>query len=438
MIHFIESGLLVTLCLFSVIDNNFFHDSLTFRKKASNGLVSGFISIPSALLALRSQLFYPSIISSLSLCFIFLFSHNSLPTRNLFLTFTFPPILSFLIHFLLQIPFFPLFIQCYFSHFVLTVLLWKTPKSFSMGEAIIISILSSLPIYLLLSPFENAILFVRLIFVSIGIISLIFSLVFPYPFVPIISLLPLIFVYPYLFDVINFLLDSNRIFLFIYCLFVCVFFILASTYWKGLSSFPITIQRKLFHFMAFFVFVPPAKFDSNWLSFALSLAIFLFLIIESLRITKFPYISNLIEDYVHSFLDKEDSGELILTHIYLLVGCGVPVLISKQNKIGEVIKMCGICILTIGDTFASAIGTKFGKHKWFDTNRSIEGTTAAIISTWFSLFITSLNSGSGLKIFFEMLIPSFLASLDEAFTSQIDNLILPFIFIPFLCLSLYF
>lgn len=201
--------------------------------------------------------------------------------------------------------------------------------------------------------------------------------------------------------------------------------------------------------MALLVFVPPVLIDSDFLKLCISGAIFLFLIIESFRIVRFPYVSKLVESYVAGFIDERDSNELILTHLFLLLGLGLPVLLTPnylnrdfkdfQDSILISIRICGISVLAVGDAAASVFGVYFGKHKWPGSKKSYEGTAGAFFGTWITMSIIlaiaekSFSFGKCLAL----IIPSIMGALDEAFTSQIDNLTLPFVMIPPIVCSFY-
>jgi len=42
--------------------------------------------------------------------------------------------------------------------------------------------------------------------------------------------------------------------------------------------------------------------------------------------------------------------------------------------------LCGVLMLGIGDTMASLVGVWLGRHRWFGSSRSLEGTAAAVLS----------------------------------------------------------
>ena len=91
--------------------------------------------------------------------------------------------------------------------------------------------------------------------------------------------------------------------------------------------------------------------------------------------------------------------------------------------------LSGVLSVGIGDTAASVIGYRYGKHKWRGSIKSIEGTVACIIAqVVFLIIMWGLNTlqmnqmkmiGAGIAIVANSFI--------ETMTDQVDNLILPLI-----------
>ena len=82
-----------------------------------------------------------------------------------------------------------------------------------------------------------------------------------------------------------------------------------------------------------------------------------------------------VNEYLYSFLDDKDTKRLILTHIYLLIGCFWP-LVFARSQINEniVIALCGIASICVGDSFVYLLG---GNHRQLvrqDPNRAEENS----------------------------------------------------------------
>jgi dolichol kinase len=112
-----------------------------------------------------------------------------------------------------------------------------------------------------------------------------------------------------------------------------------------------------------------------------------------------------IDTFMRSFIDERDSGSLILTHLYLLVGCAAPVwlytpanpsegtqllsltLFSPPLEADEALSSIdvhfllpylGVLLVGLGDSFASLAGMYLGRIKWPHTKKTVEGTMAAV------------------------------------------------------------
>lgn len=85
------------------------------------------------------------------------------------------------------------------------------------------------------------------------------------------------------------------------------------------------VLRKYFHFLAMVMFVPTILVHIRFLSLAFAIAFALFLVLESFRSAGIPPVATIIGDLILPYIDKRDSGTFVLTHMYLLLGCAVPV-----------------------------------------------------------------------------------------------------------------
>ena len=408
-----------------------------FRNGASSQIVGGLLAIPTALSSLHSRFLPTSFCLTLTFSILFLISKRPIPTHDYKFSIPITILVPFVLYLFVDESIVILMLATIFGVFVLNILLRYSKGSFTIGEGILVSTLSTLPI-------RNIILDTGIhqfcgAFIVGGVLCLVLSLKYRFPLVVFSVIIPFYFFYINFNTIISFIFSYKHILILAYCGVVCVIFILGSIFWKGLEKLPQIVQRKFFHIMALLVFIVPVYFDVDWMRVAISGAIFVFLVVESLRLVQFPFVSSIIEQYVSGYLDEKDSGELILTHLFLLLGCGLPVLLCDLTGFtGMAVKVCGISVLAIGDAAASAIGVKYGKHKWPGSKKSIEGTIGAFVGTWLTIVILTCLGERTVSIchIIMLILPSLVGALDEAFTSQIDNLTLPFVILPFVVLCL--
>jgi dolichol kinase len=102
-----------------------------------------------------------------------------------------------------------------------------------------------------------------------------------------------------------------------------------------------------------------------------------------------------VQNAIQPFIDERDAGPIVVTPLYLLLGCIVPVVLFYDRDawiaglgllaIGALVTSTAIVPvvnstqcddLGFGDSAASLVGSQIGKHKWFDTPKSIQGTLA--------------------------------------------------------------
>jgi dolichol kinase len=93
----------------------------------------------------------------------------------------------------------------------------------------------------------------------------------------------------------------------------------------------ISISRKLFHVMICCVYIPGLLYDIEFLSLCSYGMLILFLLIELIRYYKIGGLSNIIDETMALFADRKDQdGQLILSHIYLLIGLSLPIWLSNH------------------------------------------------------------------------------------------------------------
>ncbi|TPX35097.1 hypothetical protein SmJEL517_g02479 [Synchytrium microbalum] len=142
------------------------------------------------------------------------------------------------------------------------------------------------------------------------------------------------------------------------------------------------LKRKYFHFLAFVMFLPCYLVDPEFLHLAFSLATSIFILTEYARFFRLAPVGDFLHTYLSQFADARDTGPAILSHVYLLLGCAIPVwLAGGLTKYG--FQGClGIVALGVGDSLAAIIGQRHGRHRWPHSRKTVEGTAVFIVSVF--------------------------------------------------------
>ncbi|XP_017146467.1 dolichol kinase isoform X1 [Drosophila miranda] len=193
-----------------------------------------------------------------------------------------------------------------------------------------------------------------------------------------------------------------------------------------------TRVRKIFHLLIVLVFVPGVLFQCTLLYLATGIALAAFVVLELMRLLEIPPFSDRLTDAFHSFRDEKDAGVLALTPFCLLIGCSMPLWLTPCPCSGKdtLILLSGILAVGVGDTAASVVGSKMGRNMWGNTSRSLEGTIAFVMSILLSVWLleaTGLLAMTQAK-WFATIFAAINSALVEAFTDQVDNLVLPLVF----------
>lgn len=114
------------------------------------------------------------------------------------------------------------------------------------------------------------------------------------------------------------------------------------------------------------------------------------------------------------FTDERDNGLFIRTHIYLLLGCLVPVVGNFIDP--KIDPYIGVISLGIQDSVSAVIGKNFGRNKLPGRSKTVEGTVAGLLT------------GIGIQIYRNKSVFGVIAGgIIEAYTFEIDNLVVPVI-----------
>ncbi|XP_077519274.1 dolichol kinase-like [Amblyomma americanum] len=191
-----------------------------------------------------------------------------------------------------------------------------------------------------------------------------------------------------------------------------------------------TVARKVFHAATVSVFLPGVLLDPDLMYLACGAILGVFVLLELFRTLEIPPVGSCLRSTFAMFLDEKDAGAFVLTPVYLFIGCAASLLLFPA-QFGEpekkLILLSGTVALGIGDTAASVIGSKLGKHQWPGTSKTVEGTLAAVVAQfafYLPVLFTAMPTVWHLNTVL-LIVVLCLSSYLEAFTTQVDNLALP-------------
>lgn len=153
-------------------------------------------------------------------------------------------------------------------------------------------------------------------------------------------------------------------------------------------------RRKVFHGVMVAMLLPSTFVDPCACALALALILAVFLLLEAIRAGQVPPLGNALARFVAPYVDGRDlRGPVVVSHIFLLVGCAVPLWFSlastyrddsgwelahNQRDVGM---LSGVICVGMGDAAASLIGRRYGRHKWsWVGGKSLEGSLAFAVA----------------------------------------------------------
>lgn len=196
-----------------------------------------------------------------------------------------------------------------------------------------------------------------------------------------------------------------------------------------------TIVRKVFHGVVILVFIPGVTLDPDLMYLACGSVMGVLVLLELVRALQIPPFGPSIHQTFQMFLDEKDAGAFVLTPVYLFVGCATPLLLFP-DRFGSsektLVLLSGTVSLGIGDTVASVVGSKFGRHRWPGTKKTLEGTIASIVAQFAFYFPLLYVLTSTVWVFDTVLLVLVLClnAYLEALTVQVDNLAIPVFMYP--------
>ncbi len=186
----------------------------------------------------------------------------------------------------------------------------------------------------------------------------------------------------------------------------------------------VVVTRKWFHLIAILLFGPMTWQFPQLMSLSYAIASCILVVLETLR-TDAP----ILQSFYTEFLDdrKDDGGQIIVSHIFLIVGCAAPLwvsqILSNQGTLSLLVAEFGVLCIGIGDAMGAVVGKSIGKHKWGRNQRTLEGSFAM----WFSMVVAGAFFGSSMREYVALLVATTVTTILEAFTVQLDNLVLPIV-----------
>jgi len=211
------------------------------------------------------------------------------------------------------------------------------------------------------------------------------------------------------------------------------------------GAVPKIVVRKAFHAVAILLFLPAILLDLHFTAIACAGALLVLLCVDFLRAVRAPLVGGALHRYMVQFTDERDTGALILTHVYLLVGCATPMwaavaLEASGMHLGSVSQALlaagGLVSVGVGDSAAAVVGTLYGSTRWPGSRKTVQGTAAAAASMFLctALLQAALSwggAGGGGGLFLSgaglpqlAALAAFIAAV-ETFCDTSDNLLLP-------------
>lgn len=202
------------------------------------------------------------------------------------------------------------------------------------------------------------------------------------------------------------------------------------------GDLPNYIQRKSFHFLALLLFMPGiimSKYSRPRLLMLAFNCVTVFLtLLEAARYAGFLPAS--VSTWFKEFSDGRErlQGTLIMTHIYLLMGCALPFSASYIVLSGGVFpsewvqwSTSGVMFLGIGDSAAAILGKRYGFTQWRSiSKKTMQGSSFCVWALGGSYYL--LNNAIDPYLNYLFLCVVFAAiptAILEGYTLQYDNLV---------------
>ena len=165
-------------------------------------------------------------------------------------------------------------------------------------------------------------------------------------------------------------------------------------------------RRKVFHGMMVVMFLPTIFIDPAFVALAFIIILALFLLLDLLRASQLPPLAKPLTLFLAPYVDGRDHrGPVIVSHIFLLVGCAIPFWLSLASMprishepwegwdvpIRDLSMISGVVCVGMGDAAASLFGRRYGRRRWcWLGGKSLEGSLAFALAVVLGLSIAKV------------------------------------------------
>ncbi|KHN76467.1 Dolichol kinase [Toxocara canis] len=214
---------------------------------------------------------------------------------------------------------------------------------------------------------------------------------------------------------------------------ICVLSSLIFCVVVNVSDHSSTIHRKFFHLTISLIFMTGLRYDVEFVWLCGWLVLCIFIIVEIFRSFRVPLWASYLDDWFLVFVDSQDSGNLILTPIYLLAGIFLPLFISPVSNFESIhlYHFAGVLTVGVGDSLAAIVGSRYGTHHWSGSAKSKEGTVTMALSQFVFGLIVCLSYIKGFELttvsILRLASTCVVCAFAEAHMQNVDNIVLPLI-----------
>lgn len=145
--------------------------------------------------------------------------------------------------------------------------------------------------------------------------------------------------------------------------------------------------------------MPTVIYSTKHATLASTVSVGMFIMLEcTKRFTKGITLIDEIWKYEGTYLDereKRDGQGVILSHLFLLLGCTIPIMtmytlndLERENQSRWVyLSLSGLFFVGLGDSTAALVGREVGATWWFfGSHKTVEGSLACIVTVLVTYF----------------------------------------------------